>query len=162
MTANHPTLAELPGMSTAEVSALPLDVLQMLVEDGAALTARAKSVNEKIDAALDLRFAEKARSARSAEGKDTGRVRFDDDGFNVAADSPKSVAWDQKQLAKIAETIKNDWAEDVSDYLVVKYSVAENKYSAWPPLLRKTFDPARTVKAGKPSYEIIARKQEAA
>lgn len=148
-------------MQIAEVARLPIAIIQMLVEDVAVLIARAKSYDEKLSAALDLRFSEKARAARSAEGKDTGRIRFDDEEFEIVADSPKAVIWDQKSLASIAAKIRDEWSEDPADYLTVKYGVAESKFTAWPPLLRKTFEPARTLRAGKPSYEIVAKKDAA-
>src|SRR5690349_19209254 len=99
---NRTTLAELPALAIEEVAKLPVDQLQMLVEDVAVLMARAKSLDEKIDSALNLRFSDQAQAARSAEGKDTGRIRFDDGEFEIMADSPRAVIWEQKALAKIA------------------------------------------------------------
>ena len=32
--------------------------------------------------------------------------------------------------------------------------VAESKYTAWPPAVRQLFEPARTLKAGKPTYKL--------
>ena len=162
MNANRVTLAELPALAIEEVAKLPVDQLQMLVEDVAALMARAKSLDEKIDSALDRRFSDRAKAARSAEGKDTGRVRFDDGEFEIMADSPRAVIWEQKALAKIAATIRDEWNENPTDYLTIKYGVAESKFSAWPPVLQTLFEPARTVKAGKSSYEITAKKRKAA
>src|SRR5690242_13913089 len=159
---NRTTLAELQEMTTEEASTLPVAHLQMLVEDVAVLMARAKSLDEKIDSALDLRFSDRAKAARSAEGKDTGRIRFDDGEFEIMADSPRAVIWEQKALAKIAVTTRNEWNENPTDYLTIKYGVAESKFSAWPPVLQKLFEPARTVKAGKSSYEIVAKKRKAA
>lgn len=156
------TLAELQELRTDEVAKLPVDQLQALVEDVAILLSRAKLLDEKISAALDLRFAEQARAARSAAGKDTGRVRLMDDEFEIVADSPKAVVWDQAALSDIAAVIRDEWKENPADYMTVKYGVPESKFLAWPSALQKAFEPARTVKTGKPSYEIIAKKREAA
>jgi hypothetical protein len=162
MTAKRTTLAELQELATEEVARLPVYQLQILVEDVAVLMARAKSLDEKIDCALDLRFSDRAKAARSAEGKDTGRIRFNDGAFEIVADSPKAVTWEQKTLAKIAAVIRDEWHENPTDYLTIKYGVAESKFNAWPPALQKAFEPARTVKAGKPSYEIVAKTRQAA
>src|SRR4051795_3884865 len=162
MTANRVTLAELQELATDEVSKLPVDQLQTLVEDVAILLRRAKSLDEKLSTALDLRFSELAKAARSAAGKDTGRVRLVDNEFEIVADSPRAVVWDQDTLSKIAATIRDEWHENPTDYLTIKYGVAESKFNAWPPALQKAFEAARTVKVGKPSYDIIARKRGAA
>jgi hypothetical protein len=159
---NRVTLAELPDLATEEVARLPVNQLQTLVEDVAVLLSRAKSYDEKISTALDLRFSEQAKAARTAAGKDTGRVRLTDDEFEIVADSPKAVIWDQGTLSKIAAVIRDEWHENPTDYLTIKYGVAESKFNAWPPALQKAFEPARTVKTGKPSYEIVAKKREAA
>jgi hypothetical protein len=159
---NRVTLAELQELATAEVARLPVDQLQTLVEDVAVLLSRAKSLDEKISAALDLRFSERAKATRLAAGKDTGRVRLIDNEFEIVADSPRAVVWDQATLSKIAVTIRDEWLENPTDYLTIKYGVAESKFNAWPSALQKLFEPARTVRAGKPSYEIFVKKREAA
>jgi hypothetical protein len=89
-------------------------------------------------------------------------VRLVDDDFEIVADSPKAVIWDQGTLSKIAAVIRDEWHENPADYLTIKYIVAETRYNSWPSALQKAFEPARTVKAGKPSYEIVVRKREAA
>jgi hypothetical protein len=89
-------------------------------------------------------------------------VRLMDHDFEIVADSPRAVIWDQAALSKIAVVIRDEWHENPTDYLTIKHGVAESKYSAWPPTLQKLFEPARTVRAGKSSYEIIAKKREAA
>lgn len=162
MKATRITLAELQELPTDEVSKLPVEQLQSLVEDVFVLLNRAKSLDEKIRTALDLRFAEQAKAARAAHGKDTGRVRLVDDEFEIIADSPRAVSWDQGVLSEIASKIRDEWNENPTDYLTVKYSVAESKFTAWPPALQKLFQLARTVKAGRPSYEIVLKKKEAA
>ena len=32
--------------------------------------------------------------------------------------------------------------------------MSETKYGAWPPAVRQLFEPARTLKAGKPTYKL--------
>ena len=155
MTSNRPTLAELGSMRADEVAKLPADMLALLVEDVAKLLASAKAYDEKISAALHIKYGALAQQARSAEGKDTGRVRLTYANEVVVADQPKNVTYDQATLARAVAVIRDEWKEDPEDYVQIKYSVPEGRYQAWPQSIKRIFDPARVVKAGKPSYEII-------
>ncbi len=86
--------------------------------------------------------------------KDTGTVRFEDNGFIVVADLPKRVKWDQQRLKELVELIRSGWGEDPADYVKVKFEVSERAYDSWPARLKELFTPARTVETGKPSYEL--------
>src|SRR4051794_15628887 len=108
MTAKRTTLAELQELATEDVAKLPVDQIHTLVEDVAVLLNRAKSLDDKIGATLDLRFSEQAKAARNAAGKDTGRVRLMDNEFEIVADSPRAVVWDQATLRKIAAAIRDE------------------------------------------------------
>ena len=44
--------------------------------------------------------------------------------------------------------------EDPENYVGIEIKVAESKYTAWPPGIRDLFEPARTLKTGKPSYKL--------
>jgi hypothetical protein len=46
--------------------------------------------------------------------------------------------------------------ENPRDYVEVSLRVSERKYASWPPYIRKAFEPARTVKAGRETFELIA------
>jgi len=90
---------------------------------------------------------------RQAEGKDTGRVRFLDAGFEISADLPKRVEWDRGHLAAAIETLRS-WGEDPADYVATEIKVPESRFTAWPPKLQALFQPARTVGTGRPSYSL--------
>lgn len=155
MLSNLPTLAEIGGMNAYEVAKLPASVLALLVEDVAKKTAEAKALDDKLSSALHIKYGSLAQQARSAESKDTGRVRLTFADEVVVADQPKNVTYDQASLSRAVALIRDEWKEDPEDYVQVKYSVPEARYQAWPPAIRRVFDAARVVKAGKPSYEII-------
>jgi hypothetical protein len=36
----------------------------------------------------------------------------------------------------------------------IEVKVSETKFGAWPPAVRELFEPARTIKAGKPTYKL--------
>ena len=97
----------------------------------------------------------RARQAGRAEaGKDTGTVRFEDNGFVVIAELPKRVKWDQDKLRHAAEIIRTGWGDDPADYIKTKLEVSETAYANWPRPVRELFTPARTVETGRPVYRI--------
>ena len=92
---------------------------------------------------------EPLKAKRQADGKDTGSIDILLSGVTVKQNIPKTVVWDQDILKGIYIKIK-DADDDPENYLEVKYNVPEKKYSAFPLAVQTLFDPARTVKAGKP------------
>lgn len=99
---------------------------------------------------------------RYAQGlNDTGTHNRTDGEYEIKITVPKRVEYDQEATSKAVETIRS-WGENPADYVDTKLSVAESRYKAWPPAIRDLFEPARTVKPGKPKFEIAAAKREAA
>jgi hypothetical protein len=86
-------------------------------------------------------------------------VRFNDGLVRIAVDTPKRVSWDQKQLAAIAQRIA-DSGDRVEDYLDIEFSVPESRFTNWPTSLREQFEPARTVKPGKASYDLAIDSED--
>lgn len=150
---NRTTLADLRGMDAGQASRLPPAHLALLLEDAAALRADAKHVSDLLADALHRRYGPVAAERRQAEGKDTGRVRFLDAGFEISADLPKRVEWDQARLAAAIATLRS-WGEDPADYVATEIKVPESRFTAWPPKLQALFQPARTVGTGRPSYSL--------
>ena len=118
-------------------------------------SARQRPVVDWLDGALSVRYKDRATQARAQAEKDTGTVRFDDNGFTVVAELPKRVKWDQQRLKEIADLIATSWGENPADYVKVKFDVSERAYDSWPPRLKELFTPARTVETGKASYELV-------
>lgn len=150
---NRITLAQLREMDAATATRLPLDQLALLLDDVAALKADAKHLGDLLHAALHSRFGGTATALRRAEGKDTGRVRIERDGFEVVADLTKRVEWSQPQLVQAVATLR-EWGEDPADYVTTELRVPEARFSAWPPRIRALFEPARTVATGRPAYTL--------
>ena len=139
---------------TAHLDALASTPLAELVAQIDALTAaeqRARQDRQQLETLVHQRLGAEAQHLRQAAGKDTGVVRFDVEGFTVIADLPKRTDYDQKKLAAAVEALKK-WGENPADYVSFEIKVSEAKYQAWPPAVRALFEPARTVKTGKPSY----------
>ena len=159
--ANRCTLERLASLSLPEVAALPLAEISMLLEDVSAEKAQTKMLEGLLTDELDRRFGDAAQATRKALGKDAGTVTVTTaEGHKVRADKPKKVEWSQPELAKAVETIRS-WGEDPRDYVAIEVKVAEAKYTAWPPAIRKLFEPARVVGVGRPSYKLELAKEAA-
>lgn len=147
------TIKDLIDQPPGVLDALPVEVLANLNRQAEAHFAAASRMIAVLHGVMTRRYA--------AGLNDTGTHHRHDGGYEIKVTVPKSVAWDQDELAHAVETIRS-WGEDPADYVDTKLSVSEAKYKAWPPAIRDLFAPARTVKAGKPKFEIGEAKREAA
>ena len=159
---NRVTLEQLTEMKEAEWQAIPLDQIQLLIEDVAELKAQAKSSEELLLVLLSFRFGDLAQKRRIAEGKDTGAVRVDLGSHVVVCDTPKTVEWNQAGLRQAIVTIKNEWQDNPDEYVITKLSVSETAYGAWPTSIRRLFEGLRTVKPGRQTYKIETAERSAA
>ena len=157
--ANRPTLDSIRMLPIGEVAALPAEHLALLQEDAAAALDASKKAKDWIDGAIALRFADHVQALRREAGKDTGPVRFEQDGVSVVADLPKRVDWDQALIAGVVERIRAA-GDDPTQYVDIAIKVPERKYTAWPENIRTAFAPARTVRTGKPSF-VLTLKEDA-
>jgi len=151
---NRITLDDLPTMSVGDIAALPGDQLALLKQDADERLRSAKSLCNWLDGAVALKYGDQAQEARRTEGKDTGTVRLQDGPVTVVAELPKRVDWDQAMLAGLVERIRADGA-DPAEYVDIAFSVPERKYTAWPKDIRQEFEPARTVRTGKPKFWLL-------
>ena len=150
---NRPTLDALRQMPVSDIIALPAEHLALLQTDAREALDAAKRMQDWIEAAIALRYEQCAVGARAAAGKDTGTVRFQDGAVEIVVDLPKKVEWDQTRLATLSEQIRTG-GEDPSEYVEVSFKVSERAYAAWPERIRAAFEPARTVRTGKPAYRL--------
>ena len=150
------TCSAIEALTIQDLAVLPAVTLANLKAEVEKRLEEAKRLDAKLDAALDHRYGPRARQVRAEQDKDTGTVRFEDNGFIVVADLPKRVKWDQQRLKELIELIRSSWGEDPADYVKAKFEVSERAYEAWPPMLKELFTPARTVETGKPSYQLLA------
>jgi hypothetical protein len=147
-------LDDLPTMPVGEIADLPGDQLALLKQDADERMRAAKTLCDWLDGAIALKYGDDAQEARRAEGKDTGTVRLQDGPVRVVAELPKRVDWDQAMLAGLFERIRADGA-DPTEYVDIAFSVPERKYTAWPKDIRQEFEPARTVRTGKPKFRFV-------
>lgn len=142
-------ITEPPGV----LDALPIEIIANLQAQAEAHLAEASQMTAILHGVLSRRYA--------AGLNDTGTHRRIDGDYEITVTVPKRVEWDQEEIAHAVGVIRS-WSEDPADYVEKKITVAESKYKAWPPAIRDLFTPARTVKAGKPSFKIASAKKEAA
>jgi hypothetical protein len=145
-------------LDIADIADLSAPELACVLDDLAAQKAALRRIEDKLDAGLERRYGARATQRRAELAKDTGTVRFEDNGFVVIADLPKRGKWDQEKLRHATEIIRTGWGDDPADYVKCKLEVSEAAFANWPRPLRELFLPARTVETGKPSYRIEAAK----
>src|SRR6476661_245847 len=105
------TLDDVFSADLAAVSELPAEQLRALCAQIDDRVARTKQMQDLLGAALDRRYGARAKQCRAEAGKDTGTVRFADNGFTIIADLPKRVKWDQAKLAQAVEIIRSKWKD---------------------------------------------------
>lgn len=145
--------ADLTDMSVSQLAKLPPAQLQEADANLDHLIDWAKKTRTKLDAALDQRFGEQARTALRDSGRDFGTAHISDGPLRIKFELPKKVSWNQKQLAEIAERIVAS-GEKVEGYIDTKLAVSESRYTNWPPALQQQFAAARTVEPGKPTFTL--------
>jgi hypothetical protein len=150
---NRPTLDALRHMPVSDVISLPAEQLALLQTDAREALDAAKRMQDWIEAAIALRYEQRAIGARVAAGKDTGTVRFQDGAVEIAVDLPKRVEWNQAQLAALSEQSRAG-GEDPGQYVEASFKVSERAYTAWPERIRAAFEPARTVRTGRATYRL--------
>ena len=133
--------------------------LLQFVQDGHAARRPHRVNTIIIDALADAHAAtaqlqNERDEARAAIAKDTGIIRFSDGAITIVADLPKKVDWDQAKLAALVETIRGS-GEDPGQYIEISFSVSERAYGAWPDAIRRAFEPARTLRTGKPTFRLL-------
>ncbi len=150
---NRPTLESIRHTPIGELLTLPAEHLALLQQDAREAVEAAKRTQDWIEGVIARRYAERAAEARRAAGKDAGTIRLQDGEVEIVAELPKKVEWDQVRLAALVERIRAS-GEDPAEYVELGYRVSERAYAAWPERIRTAFEPARTVRTGRPSFRL--------
>jgi hypothetical protein len=150
---NIPSVDEMLNLAVTDLALMPAALLAAVQAEIETASDRMKAVTERFALALEVRYAARAADCRQDAGKDTGTIRFEDGDVTVIADLAKRIDWDQTKLAQIAENIALA-GDDPTEFIETKLSVSERKYGALPESWRKGFEPARTVRTGKPKFRL--------
>ena len=143
----------LAAMSTAQLVALPSTDFVAAERNVDEATAYLKQLRVKLDAAKLQRYGEQARSALRDSGRDFGTAHVSDGALHVKYELPKKVTCSQTILKEMAQRIAAS-GDKVEDYIDIKLSVSESRYTNWPTALQEQFAAARTVEEGKPSITL--------
>lgn len=153
MTAEPDVLDEIGQLYMNELDKLPLPDIDRMIKQVTAAKDTAVLYLNALQSTLHSRLGGHAQQLRQEAGKSTGTVRFEVDGYLVVADLPKRPEYDQLKLKEAMQALRK-WGEDPENYVGIEIKVSESKYTAWPPGIRQLFEPARTLKVGKPSYKL--------
>ena len=151
------TINNLRTMPVGQIAALDSSQLARLQAEAIKAVGTAKLTKDLLDGVLNHKYGDQAIDLRHKQGKDFGTVRFDDGEVTVMSDLPKKPVWDQKQLSTIIQQIQ-EAGDDPSEYIDTTFKISESKYNAWPEHIRRTFEPARTLKAGKAVFKLTNKK----
>ncbi len=100
---------------------------------------------------LEMRYADEARAQLLAKGQDTGTTHIQDGDFDITVEIGKDVKWETKGLTELVAKIEAT-GSDPREYVEIKYSVSEAKFTAWPQTLRAPFEALRTVTPKAPKF----------
>ncbi len=140
------TVETLDAMTPTDVAELTIDTLALLNADLDRIEAAAKRRRAVLRAGILQKYGPCQIGTKTTH----------DGEYVVKICAPKRVDWDQTALAALWKTI----GETAAEYIKIKYDVSESAYKAWPEIIRKEFEPARTVKPGATTVTIV--KKEAA
>jgi hypothetical protein len=152
---NRIHLEDLPGINPKVLLDLPIAQFELLVSEAKANVATADAVLDGLKSILATRFERKAADARRAKGKDTGIVRVIEGDYEVVADLPKKVTWDQKAIGPALDALEAIGSDvPMSKLVKVEIKISEGMYEQLAPEHKAILQPARTVKTGKPTYSL--------
>lgn len=150
---NTPTIGELIDLPVTEIASLPPETLAELQCELNSAAHQLTAIATRFENALEARYGTRASEERRTAAKDTGTIRFADGDVEVIANLPKRVDWNQAQLSVLVDRIRAS-GDDPSQYVDIAIKVPERKYGAWPDAIRAAFEPARTVRTGKPTFRL--------
>jgi hypothetical protein len=139
------------NLTAQQISKLPINDLTALNNLIRERLAEAKTMKERLDDGLNLRFSLSLQKELQNQSKDTGTVHFREENFKITAEVPKKVAWDAQEIERIANLFSESTRKEI---FKVSYSVDENLYLSLPPQYKEALAPARTVIPGKIRYKI--------
>lgn len=153
---NMNQLSMLETLTAREVSLLETENLMQLNQQLAELSGKVKTMKEKLDDGMNLRFAEAVKNSLRSESKDTGTTRFFDGSHQIIAEVPKKVTWDAEKMERILKQVPEEKRQSI---VKTSYSIDERKYAELSYEYQMLFKDARTVTPGKTRFQITTGDQ---
>jgi hypothetical protein len=147
-------LPHIENLTSQQISALPIKDLMQLSDLINRRLAEAKTMKEKIDDGLNLRFSLPLQKELQNLSKDTGTVHFWENDFQITAEVPKKVTWNSEKMEEVAKLLSESTRKQI---IKINYSIDEKMYQSLPPPYREALAAARTVTPGKVRYKITPK-----
>jgi DNA-directed RNA polymerase specialized sigma24 family protein len=144
-------LSVLETLTAKEISSLEIYDLMDLSDQVAKLTSHAKELKEKLDDGLNLKFSEAVKNSLRSENKDAGTIRFFNGAFQIIAEVPKRVTWDQEKMEELIKRVPDERRKTI---VKITYAIEERKYAELPHEYQELFREARTITPGKTKFQI--------
>lgn len=145
------------NLTAQQISRLQINDLMQLTDLINERLAEAKTMKEKLDDGLNLRFSLKLQQKLQDMSKNTGTVHFYENNFKITAEVPKKITWDSQKTEQALQLL----SEETRKQLVkISCSIDEKVYLALPPQYREALAPARTVTSGKVRFKITSQNLE--
>ncbi|WP_419835336.1 hypothetical protein [Endozoicomonas atrinae] len=146
-------LKDLLKLPVSDLAARSGEELLVLVDNIEAQLEEAQRVRDWLESAIAYKYVYKATSIRSELQQEFGFIHFEDGVVKVTSEIPKAITWDQKKLAAIAETLRNQGAHPEA-FMEVQYTVLDARFDEWPEVMQNAFRPALTIEQGTPKYRL--------
>lgn len=150
---NRIHLEDVSAVNAAVLLDLPIDQLDLLLNEAQSNVTAAEAVLEILKTVLSVRFEKPAAEMRRSAGKDTGTVRVVQGDYEVMAELAKKVLWDQEKLPDLLDKLIAP-VETLSKLVKVEIKINERVFEALAPEHKALLMPARVVKTGKPTYSL--------
>ena len=154
------TLENLLNTPQGDLANMPPQILAALIAEAKIKVDHYKLIQERLQGIVNFKYQDTFNHNRTAQEKETGLLRIEEEGYVIAQDITKKTDWDKKKLVEIIEKIKSQ-GDDPAEYVDVTYKISEHKFKSWPSFIRKVFEPARTIKHGKPTYTLTPKTEDA-
>ena len=154
------TLENLLNTPQGDLANIPPQILAALIAEAKIKVDHYKLIQERLQGIVNFKYQDTFNHNRTAQEKETGLLRIEEEGYVIAQDITKKTDWDKKKLVEIIEKIKSQ-GDDPAEYVDVTYKISEHKFKSWPSFIRKVFEPARTIKHGKPTYTLTPKTEDA-
>lgn len=123
------------------------------LKEAKAIIAAATAGKARLEAELMAALGDQVQSQLAGNDYGTGTANVVAAGHKIKVVVSKKVSYDQQGLKALADTLAAR-GEEPSEYLDIKYGVAEGAYKNWPSSLQALVEPHRTVEPSKPTITI--------
>ncbi len=93
----------LPDLSESQISRLPKDQLAHFSNSLDQLQDWIRQMRGRINRAMEIRYDEQIRQARSQGEEEAAALHIDDGDLQIDRAAPKEIVWDQEHLSQIAD-----------------------------------------------------------